>query len=223
MKTPAVSYPIEVVKARFFSRLDTTDPDECWLWQGARLGKKRYGLLVIGLDENGRVIKEYTHRLSYKWFVGEIPAGKLVCHTCDVCYCCNPAHLFLGTHKDNSRDMIEKGRWHGTEMTDDQVLDIVERTKRGEYDVDIAEEYGVTRETIHNILAGRTYTAEGSFVPRQFVRPNPPPRKRRLTPEQITFVRREFKRGRYSINDMARMFCVHYSTISRVARGQLYK
>lgn len=48
--------------------------------------------------------------MVYKIFKGKIPAGLMVCHTCDVRNCINPDHLFLGTAQDNSTDMVQKGR-----------------------------------------------------------------------------------------------------------------
>lgn len=51
-----------------------------------------------------------SHRLSYSWFIGSIPKGKLACHLCDNRACVNPHHLFLGSFKDNTQDMIKKGR-----------------------------------------------------------------------------------------------------------------
>jgi hypothetical protein len=41
---------------------------------------------------------------------GAIPKGMQVCHKCDVGFCCNPSHLFLGTPQDNTDDKIKKGR-----------------------------------------------------------------------------------------------------------------
>lgn len=82
----------------------------CWLWTGAlyRLG---YGhAYLLGKQQ-------LAHRIAWILAFGEIPQGMLVCHRCDVRNCVNPEHLFLGTHKDNTRDMLRKGRAPKAETT----------------------------------------------------------------------------------------------------------
>ena len=50
-----------------------------------------------------------AHRLA--WLLAHSdPGDRLVCHRCDNPPCCEPTHLFLGTHKANTRDMMRKGR-----------------------------------------------------------------------------------------------------------------
>jgi len=51
-----------------------------------------------------------VHRLHWILLYGDIPTGLLVCHKCDVRHCIQPDHLFLGTHQDNSSDMVSKKR-----------------------------------------------------------------------------------------------------------------
>ena len=55
--------------------------------------------------------KEYSaHRVSWIIHNGKIPADMCILHTCDNPPCVNPKHLWLGTLKENSQDMVRKGR-----------------------------------------------------------------------------------------------------------------
>lgn len=76
----------------------------CWLWT-AGVGIGGYGRLWCGAG-----LTRYAHRFSYELAFGPVPSGMFVCHRCDTPACVNPDHLFLGTHRDNMRDMQQKGR-----------------------------------------------------------------------------------------------------------------
>ncbi len=76
---------------------------ECLNWTG-KVNIHGYG------ETKNRSKRIFAHRAAYLVWKGEIPSGLFVLHTCDNRRCINPDHLWIGTSKDNVRDMISKNR-----------------------------------------------------------------------------------------------------------------
>lgn len=95
--------PQPPIRDRFEAKIERIPESGCWLWTGA--GSDRYG--------HFRFNKRFSlaHRASYAMFVGPVPDDMEVCHKCDVGWCVNPAHLFLGTHQENMQDAARKGKF----------------------------------------------------------------------------------------------------------------
>lgn len=144
------------VAERFWSKVAiTANPDKCWGWQaGCRTGG--YGSFQL----NGKNVR--SNRYAYQLAHGSIPDGLFVLHTCDNQKCCNPAHLFLGTHQDNMRDMHKKGRGKkgnitGTnKLTPNQVLYIREQYATGKVTfTKLARQMNICRSSISAIINGK--------------------------------------------------------------------
>ncbi len=143
----------------FDSHIARGEEDECWPWSGATQ-HGGYGCL----NENDRQIR--AHRRAWQYANGAIPAGMQVLHRCDNPPCCNHAHLFLGTHADNMRDMFAKGRRTAalgesngkSVLTEDQVREIKRTYKgrRGERK-ELLAKYGIAKGTLQAIMEGKTW------------------------------------------------------------------
>lgn len=91
--------------AAFRSKVDERGPDECWPWIGS-LNQYGYGMFSL-MSGSGPI---NSHRIAYGLANGGIPRSLHILHICDTRDCCNPRHLFAGTHQQNMDDMRAKGR-----------------------------------------------------------------------------------------------------------------
>ena len=142
---------------RFWANVDRSG--SCWLWVGARRGDGYGALNVRGRGGYG------AHRFSYEIHHGPIPDGMVVMHTCDVPLCVNPAHLALGTHRQNAADSARKARRpRGSrnpqaKLTEGQVLDLRSRYAAGGIkQTQLAIEYGVSAALVSSIITRRVWT-----------------------------------------------------------------
>jgi hypothetical protein len=153
----------------FWSRVSIKTEAECWDWTGARTNRG-YGVYA---PLPGVLLR--THRVAYALHNGSIDESLFVCHKCDNPSCCNPAHLFLGTPKDNVKDMISKGRGskscgesHSTaKLTREQVRAIFQdfRTNR-----EIAADYKIAASYASIIRSGKTRSKDTDDLPRNQIR-----------------------------------------------------
>lgn len=144
---------------RFWSKVDKTET--CWLWT-AGLHEFGYGHWAYG----GRGGPQTTsHRFAWVVTHGEIPSGMFVCHRCDVPACVNPAHLFLGTHKQNMTDMVARGRnqrgaRHALAKLTTSDVDLIRAAcAAGETQKVIARRFSVSQASISNIRVGKRWTS----------------------------------------------------------------
>lgn len=134
----------------FWNRVDVKKPSECWKYRGCK-DSHGYGWLTFC----NRQIR--ASRLA--WMISnklDVPQGKVVLHKCDNPPCCNPAHLYLGTQKDNVRDMLVRGRYPSV-FTPAEVKDVFARTHRGETCASVAKFYGVSKSAIAAIKRGERW------------------------------------------------------------------
>lgn len=142
--------------ARFWFKVDRSGA--CWQWRGSVTGRcsrvhRGYGQFTVGSRH------VYAHRVAWEMTHGPIPAGLCVLHECDTPTCVNPAHLRLGTHRDNMRDAQERSRLHVNRPNKQQVSPadvarIIALRRTGAKLHVIADQFGVSKSFVSLVARG---------------------------------------------------------------------
>lgn len=133
---------------RFRTLVSYVGHGSCWIWKGEKLVNREYGLFRL---QGHRYL---AHRVSFLIHNGIFNPIKVIRHTCDNPPCVNPAHLKIGTQRDNVMDAVKKLRMqHGethcrAKLTTKEVMEIQKLLKRGHQQKAIAEMFGVNKSTI---------------------------------------------------------------------------
>lgn len=154
---PLADMPSDVraaVDAVILARVDRSGgPDACWPWTGHVMQGRPHGQFTrCGF-------RFYAHRAAADLAGLGVTRGLCVCHRCDNPPCCNPAHLFVGTHQDNVRDASAKGRtakpW--AKLTPADAREIRRRSASGETAVALAREFGVGTSSVGRVIRGEVW------------------------------------------------------------------
>jgi hypothetical protein len=147
---------------RFWTKVDKTAPNGCWVWTANR-NNKGYGMFRPG----GIAPKELAHRLSYQDAKGEIPKGAFILHSCDNPACVNPDHLRVGSAKQNVADMDKRKRRVSTPLRGEdnptsllaqsEVIDLRKSYIAGDSIPGICARFGVSRHSLTDYTSGRSW------------------------------------------------------------------
>lgn len=159
---------------RFYLKMGIPDENGCINWLASKY-RKGYGQF-----SNKGFSSNLAHRVAYEIKFGKIPEGLLACHKCDNPGCVNVDHIFLGTTKDNTQDMVKKNRGSmrkgerfkyaverpHSKLTEEQVRDIRQQILNGVTMVDLSRQYNVSDRTINDINSGKLWASIDNEIDR---------------------------------------------------------
>ena len=139
---------------RFWRQVAPEALSGCWLWTGALRKTDGYGHFSVHL--RGQEVESHiAHRYSLEQSLGRpLGDGEKALHRCDNRPCCNPAHLFPGTVRDNHRDAMAKGRHsHGVKHGRSKIAeaDVVAIRASSDSLATLSARYGLTKTTLCDI------------------------------------------------------------------------
>lgn len=195
----------------------------CWEWN---MGKAKGGYGKMSTQRDGRSVTVYASRVALRSRLGRpIVPGMQALHTCDNPPCVNPNHLYEGTPKQNTKDMISRGRRADSHikgglatrrLTEKQVTEIRTRVTEGAVQKRMAEEYGVSAQTISNVVNGTLYGLSGVEVPHK---------KRSASRKYSSETVREAKskaRSGAPLYKVEEEYGMSKGTMTRIMQGKIY-
>jgi hypothetical protein len=149
------------IDIKFWLNVDKAGEDDCWMWKRPA-SSNGYGRIRV--NETGK--EQSAHRVSWWLSNGkqDIPSGMVIMHSCDNKLCVNPKHLSIGTLKDNTQDMIRKGRnkvvrfvgsTNGNALLNDDKVRVIKTSSLN--NTQLGKMFGVSPSCIADIKKGRSW------------------------------------------------------------------
>lgn len=155
--------PMVTVPERFWTYVpDRPDePDVCWPWWGAMAGRGKVTPMFHLGRRGGRMIP--AARLVYIATYGD-PGERYVWRRCANHRCVRPEHLMLRYPQQR----IGRGQWGemnpNAKLTDREVYEVRVLYERGATQQQLADRYGITRESISYLVRGQYRLAAGGPI-----------------------------------------------------------
>lgn len=219
---------------RYWSYVDASGgPDACHPWTG-KPDSSGYGRLTCRYGSSPAKRNVRASRIAYLLAYGEVPDGLQVMHLfCedDNRLCCNHRHLGIGTNKQNSEDMVRKGRHAYGErcgkgdVTEAKVSEILRRADAGEPYTSIADDLTLSRTLVQTIARGRRWTHVPG--PRQAPRESGTSGERhgnaKLTDPQVREIVVRYKAGGITRGQLADEYGISCGHVGELVRGKKRK
>jgi hypothetical protein len=208
-----------------FKRFIDKRENGCWVWTGTKQGANSYGVFWLNRQQIG------AHRAAHILFKGPVLPEQVVRHSCDDRTCANPDHLSVGTHAENSQDMLDRGRHRVvTKLKADEVSAMrAEYVPRDGELVRLADKYRVAISTVEAIVSGRLWkkvktplSSEADHTIRNLrpTRGEGHPNAK-LTRTQVDELKRLHKTG-MRVKDLAKRFGIGKAQTSAILKGRCW-
>lgn len=229
----ALQFYSKAMIKNFIAKVEIGSCQECWDWK-AFINPSGYGMFRVGK------ITVVSNRVSWELHAGQqIPKGMEVCHACDRPRCVNYHHLWVGTHGDNIRDMVQKRRhWMQVDpqrvnrgeastkakLKEPDVLEIFQLIDAGISHAEIASRFQVNRVTITNISTGATWKhlKPDWFEYRKGLAVGSSSVKSKLTDADVMAIRELSAEG-FSALKLADQFNISNAQIYRIIKRERWK
>lgn len=181
----------------FWSKVDKTG--DCWLWTAGQKNSEGYGGFYVRQINNTVTCHKIAFCIEHNFGLHDIPEGIVIRHLCNNHPCVNPAHLALGTHKDNSQDMVAAGNsvageknWK-SKVDREKVKEMRRLWSTGDYTKSqLAELFNISGSAVWQIIANRTWK-DPQYVPVMFPETNN--KSCKFTEAQVKEIREKYHSG----------------------------
>lgn len=146
---------------RFWSKVEIGPPDQCWPWVACRKKQRGSGPRYGRFHWHRKT--QNAHRVAFILANGGINDSVCVLHKCDNHVCCNPRHLYAGSHKQNAQDRKQRIFWSAgarnpnAKLTESQVRDIRQMFTAGATYRDVREVYDISDGALCTIKSRKSW------------------------------------------------------------------